>query len=247
MRKSKRSRGTDTYRQSRLRRRWPRDDAVPRGRSNYGEKFPGSREPARTTLLPAGSTRSTEHPRPTADSKSAVKARYGGRGSFSVRRPSSSPISLCVQAPISLRAVCSVRSLGTGKEEGPRPRLKDWGVRADRGHEISGADARVLLRRERCARGHRRSRWVSWARGRAVAGELMPLLPARIGPSTTNPGRYGARRGPRGLIQSAAVAPRLGRRRPALTCGTHQEVAPGERKQTQGDWAAREGLVWWAE
>jgi hypothetical protein len=145
------------------------------------------------------------------------------------------------------RVVCFVRSLGTGKEEGPRPRLKDWGVRADRGREISGADARVLLRRERCARGHRRSRWVSWARGRAVAGDLMPLLPARIGPSATNPGRYGARRGPRGLIQSAAVVLRLGRRRPALTCGTHQEVAPGERKQTQGDWAAREGLVWWAE
>jgi hypothetical protein len=55
--------------------------------------------------LSVGSTRSTEHPRPTADSKSAVKARYGGRGSFSVRRPSSSLISLCVQAPISLRAI----------------------------------------------------------------------------------------------------------------------------------------------
>jgi hypothetical protein len=80
-----------------------------------------------------------------------------------------------------------------------------------------------------------------------VAGYLMPLLPARIGPSTTNPGGYGARRGPRGLIQSAAVALRLGRRRPTLTCGTHQEVAPGERKQAQGDWAAHEGLVWWAE
>jgi hypothetical protein len=43
IRKSRRSRGTDTYRQSRLWQRWPRDDAVPRGRSDYGEKFPPSR------------------------------------------------------------------------------------------------------------------------------------------------------------------------------------------------------------
>jgi hypothetical protein len=63
MRGITRTRGTDTYRQSRPRRRWPRDDAVPRGRSDYGEKFPPSRRRAHPVTALCVSRATTRMPR----------------------------------------------------------------------------------------------------------------------------------------------------------------------------------------